>query len=80
MDLVNLRLAVIAALAALVVVIALMVWRRHSRSSPLDEVGRFAAARDVTNGWSTGLPREPDRTKPDRAKPDRPAPDHPASG
>lgn len=52
-------LAVLAVLAALAVVL----WRSRSRRTPLDEVGQFAAARELTNRWSADRPAagSPDR-------------------
>ncbi len=52
-------LAVVAVLAALAVVL----WRSRSRRASLDEVGQFAAARQLTNRWSADRPAagSPDR-------------------
>jgi len=52
-------LGVLAVLAALAVVL----WRSRSRRTPLDEVGQFAAARQLTNRWSADGPAagSPDR-------------------
>jgi len=54
---------VVAAVLAVLAALALVLWRSRSRRTPLDEVGQFAAARQLTNRWSADRPAadSPDR-------------------
>lgn len=54
---------VVAAVLAVLAALALVLWRSRSRRTPLDEVGQFAAARQLTNRWSADGPAagSPDR-------------------
>ena len=54
---------VVAAVLAVLAALALVLWRSRSRRTPLDEVGQFAAARQLTNRWSADRPAAdaPDR-------------------
>ncbi|MGB8649511.1 MAG: hypothetical protein WCD35_02495 [Mycobacteriales bacterium] len=45
--------ALVAAVVALAAVLAAVVWRRRARRRAANQVDAFAAARAVTNRWST---------------------------
>ena len=46
-------LVTVLAVVALLAVGGWFAWRSVGRASPLSEVGRFSAAREVTNRWSS---------------------------